>query len=151
MTDGVVFLPSFYEAIRNLEDPDRVKVYDAVICYGLYGVIPELPSHLQGYFVLMQPVIDSSQRRYKAAKKNGEKGGAPVGNQNARKKQPKNNQTINQNVNHDLDSDIDIDSDIDSDSEKDTDFNIESETDREKRIEANRMRFLEGLNSSRNN
>lgn len=145
MADGVVFLPSFYEAICNLDDPDRVKVYDAVICYGLYGELPELPPHLQGYFVLMQPVIDSSQRRYKAAKENGSKPPREGSKPRGRPKKQTINQNEKQTINHDTDIDSDIDSDIDTDIDIEKD--LETETDRIKRLELNKKRFLEGLNS----
>lgn len=116
MSDGVVFLPSFHEAIKELPDDERLQMYEAIILYGLYGEVVELTNPiLRSLFALIKPVIDSSQRRHKASKENGKKGGAPLGNQNARK-QPKNNQTNNQTNNHDID--IDIDSDIDIDTEK---------------------------------
>ena len=75
---GVVYLASFHEAIRPLQDADRLKVYDAVLDYGIYGDLPEeLPVHLQGYFALMKPNIDNSKNRYMAAVENGKKGGRP--------------------------------------------------------------------------
>ena len=119
MARGVVIPPSFYEAIRDLEPGNRLTILEAVLEYGLYGAMPELPPALKGFFLLMQPVIDSSQRRYAASIENGKKGGAPKGNQNAGRRkqpdgQPENNQTNNQTNNHDLDSDseIDLDSDL---------------------------------------
>lgn len=116
MADGVVFLPSFHEAIKDLPDEERLGVYDAVIRFGLYGEITEMSPTVKSLFALMRPVIESSQRRYQTAKLNGSKGGRP------RKKQTGNqrkNQTGNQNQNQDIDkdSDIDIDSDNDSDSD----------------------------------
>jgi len=75
---GVVYLASFHEAIRPLQDNDRLKVYDAVLDYGIYDALPEeLPAHLQGYFALMKPNIDTAKNRYNAAVENGKKGGRP--------------------------------------------------------------------------
>ncbi len=104
MAKGVVFPPSFYEAIKGLEPHERLAEYEAVLEYGLNGRLPNLSPALNGYFLLMQPFIDASQRRYATAVENGKKGGAPKGNQNAAKHmQPENNQTDN----HDNESDYD--------------------------------------------
>ena len=116
MADGVVFLPSFHEAIKDLPDAERLGVYDAVVRYGLYGEVMEMPPVVKSMFALIKPVIDSSQRRYRAAKENGSKGGRPRKNQTE-------NQTKNQTENQekDIDTDIDSDNDMDFDSEKDAD------------------------------
>lgn len=115
MPEGIVFLPSYHKAIALLPDNDRLLMYDALICYGLYGEIKELPPNLQAFFELIKPIIDSSQNRYRAAVENGKKGGAPKGNQNAlHKKQPENNQTDNQNINQDYNYDFDNNFDFDS-------------------------------------
>ncbi len=108
MPKGVVIPPSFYEALQPLEPLDRLSVLEAVLEYGLYGAVPDLPPLQSSLFKLMQPIIDSSQRRYAAAVENGKKGGAPKGNQNAsKKKQPVEQPKINQDIDSDLDSDID--------------------------------------------
>ena len=121
MADGVVFLPSYYEAIKDLPESDRLQMYDAILRYGLYGELIELPPALRAMLTLIKPNIDASQNRYRSAKENGSKGGAPLGNQNARKKQPENNQTVNQNINQDIHSESEIyHYDMDADSEKPT-------------------------------
>ena len=110
MSDGVVFLPSFYEAVKDLPDSERLGVYDAVMRYGLFGEITELSPVGNALFLLMRPVIDSSQRRHRAAKANGAKGGAPEGNQNAKKtteKQPKIEQEKERERERDIDSESD--------------------------------------------
>ncbi len=124
MPNGVVFLPSYHEAIRELPDSDRLIMYDAIAYYGLYGEIIELPPVLKSMFSLIKPNIDASQNRYRAAKENGEKGGAPKGNQNAKKKQPENNQKDNQNNNQEkeIDSDKDFDKEPERDSKGETTF-----------------------------
>lgn len=120
MAKGVLIQPSFYEAMKNLPDGERLALYDSICEYSLNGKEPENLSPIaNSLFVLMKPNIDSSNRRYRASVENGKKGGAPVGNQNARK-QPKNNQTDNQRKNqknnHDSDSDFDYDSECECDS-----------------------------------
>ena len=82
MAVGVVFLQSFYEAIMDLEDKERLGAYDAIIRYGLYGEVVEMNSSIRALFTLIRPVIDSSQNRYKASVENGRKGGRPPKNQN---------------------------------------------------------------------
>ena len=114
MAKGALILPSFYEAIKDLPDSDRLTMYDALCHYSLEGKEPKLKGEPRRMWVLMKPNIDSSNNRYRATTENGRKGGAPKGNQNARKKTTQNNQTFNQKDNHDLD--LELDSDIDSDS-----------------------------------
>ena len=107
MADGVVFLPSFYEAIKDLPDNVRLGVYDAVVCYGLYGELIEMEPTVKCLFTLIKPNIDASQRRYRTAKANGSKGGRP----------PK-NQTGNQCENQDSDSEKDFETDSEEEAEK---------------------------------
>ena len=122
MAAGVVFLQSFHEAIRDLPDNVRLGVYDAVVCYGLYGELTEMEPTVKCLFTLIKPNIDASQRRYRTAKENGSKGGRP----------PKNQPVIqneNQPHNQEIDSDSEKDFDIDKDSE--SDFEEEAEKDKE--------------------
>ena len=113
--DGVVFLPSFHEAIKDFPDAERLLMYDAIIRYGLFGETIELPPVEKSMFALIKPIIDSSQNRHRASKENGKKGGRP---KNQTKNQ-KENQTKNQTQNQDIDIDYDIDSEKDSDFETD--------------------------------
>lgn len=110
MSAGVVFMPSFYEAIKELPPGERLAAYDAIVKYGLFGeVVSDLPPAVKAILVLIIPVIDSSRNRYAAAIRNGGKGGRPRKNQNK-------NQSENQNQNQDKDMEKDID--IDSDKER---------------------------------
>lgn len=124
MADGVVFLPSFYEAIKDLPDNVRLGVYDAVASYGLYGEMIEMEPTVKCLFTLIKPNIDASQRRYRTAKANGSKGGRPKKNQSE-------NQLENQIQNQDIDSDSDSEKDIDSDNDSESDSDCESEKERE--------------------
>ena len=80
---GVVFLPSFYDAMKDLPDSDRLQLYDAIVNYGLFRTPIELSPICSSLFSLIRPIIDSSQRRYDAAVENGKKppkpGKAPRG------------------------------------------------------------------------
>ena len=77
MTEGVVFLASYYEAIRGLPDAERLMMYDAIVQYGIEGELPELPPILNAAFLFCKPNIDSSKSRYFDSVENGKKGGRP--------------------------------------------------------------------------
>lgn len=96
---GVVFFRSYYDALCDLPNDERLKMYDAILQYGFEGVIPDLPPLLNGYFALIRPNMDSSRRRWEAAKKNGSLGGAPSKNQTK-------NQTKNQDTDMDYYTDL---------------------------------------------
>jgi len=86
MPNGFIFYETYYEAFSELPDEDRLRVYDALIAYGLYGEATDLPKRLRPYMALIRPGMDSAKRRYAASVENGKKGGAPKGNKNARRK-----------------------------------------------------------------
>lgn len=115
MPDGVVFYPSYYEAIKDLPDQERLGVYDAIMRYGLYGELVEMSSIVKTVFTLVKPNVDSSQNRYRAAKSNGSKGG-----------RPRKNQTENQIENQTQNQDTDSDSEKEIDSEKEMEEEKES-------------------------
>lgn len=121
MAEGVVFLPSYHEAIRDLPDEERLQAYDAIVRYGLYGEITEMTPVMKALFSLIKPNIDASQRRYRAAKENGGKGGRPTKNQTENQKQnQKQNQTENQDIDYDIDSDFDSDKERERESRGET-------------------------------
>lgn len=75
---GFVFQPSHYAAIRSLPDAERLKMYDALVDYGVADKMPEeLPPILNGYFLLIKPGIDKAVSRFLACAENGKKGGRP--------------------------------------------------------------------------
>ncbi len=90
---------------RNLPDDERLALYDAVFAYGLRRESPTFNDvHLEAIWELITPQMDANYHK----RLNGKAGGAPKGNQNARK-QPKNNQkqanvnvNENENVNEEL-------------------------------------------------
>ena len=91
-------------------------MYDAIMKYGLFGEVIDLPRHLRSNFKLLKPNIDASINRHIASVENGKKGGAPKGNQNASKdrKQPK----IQPENNHETDTAIDKTTDADNNLER---------------------------------
>jgi len=70
----MIFYESFYEAIKDLPDKERLACYDALIQYGIEGTVPD---NLEGIphmvFVLSRPLIDANRRRGAA----GALGGRP--------------------------------------------------------------------------
>ena len=109
--DGFVFFPSYLDAIKDLPDADQLSAFRSLCSYGIYGEEPqEITPVAKAIFILTKPTIDSSKKKYAQAKANGAKGGAPKGNQNAKKtteKQPKNNLNKDKDKERDKDSDKD--------------------------------------------
>jgi hypothetical protein len=82
---GFIFYRSFYEAIKKLENvEDRCVIYQAICEYSFYGTDPILDGLKSIIWTLIKPQIDANIKKRIDAKK----GGAPKGNNNA-KKQPK--------------------------------------------------------------
>lgn len=101
MRDSVVFYRSFWEAIQNLSDEDKLKSINAIIEYGLNGKEPETNGVAAAIFLMAKPQIDANNKRYQ----NGSKGGRPVtktepnNNQNITKPEPKEKENVKANVN----------------------------------------------------
>lgn len=81
--ESVLIYRSQYKAIKEIDDPaERAKCYEAILEYGLDR---EEPEGLEGIpkivFIQAKPQIDANHKKYI----DGLKGGAPEGNQNARK------------------------------------------------------------------
>lgn len=118
---GLLIYPSIYDALSTLPDADRHTLTDWIFDYHFKGIMPDSGnSSLIGMFALIKPNIDSASKKSRTARINGKKGGAPVGNQNARKQpnttgeQP--NTTDKQPMNKELrvknkENDIEIDPD----------------------------------------
>lgn len=116
MRDSIILYRSLREATKQLDLETRAKVYDAVMDYAFDGTESTETGVVQAMFLMMKPIIDVNNQRFE----NGKKGGAPKGNQNAKKqpennqettkKQPNNNQTITKaEPNKDKDKDVDKD------------------------------------------
>ena len=100
--ESFVFYKSFHTALRELPDEIRLKLYDMISTYALFGEELECSGVEKAVFSLIKPQVDANNQRYE----NGCRGGAPKGNKNAQKKevvstknnrattkkQPKNNQ-----------------------------------------------------------
>ena len=91
MRDSFLFYRSFAEALNALPKAEKEKALDFIINYALDDLEPEEAEGVAvAVFKLVKPQIDANNKRYE----NGKAGGAPLGNQNARKqpKTTKNNQ-----------------------------------------------------------
>lgn len=94
------FFYSYYTAYRKLsKESDKVKFIDAVMKYAFFGEEPDLPEYLDSMFDLAKPNIEQSVNNALQGAENGRKGGAPIGNQNARKKSAEDETTPGLNEN----------------------------------------------------
>ena len=104
-----IFYRSFRDAFRALDKDVRLRMYEAVINYGLDLIEPHFEGIEKVLWTLVRPQLEANNKRFE----NGCKGGAPIGNQNARKqpkdnrettkKQPRNNQKQPNNNNNEND------------------------------------------------
>jgi len=88
MRDSVVFYRSFWEAIKQLPEKERLESITAILEYGLDEMEPKSAGVASAMFLMAKPQIDANNRRYQ----NGTKGGRPV-----TKTEPKNNLESNYN------------------------------------------------------
>ena len=89
-----VMFKSNIDVIKELPtDAEKLEMLYAIADYSMTGIIPEFKSlTCKLIFMSIKPNIDGVNKRYTASVENGKKGGAPKGNSNAKKKQPKTTQ-----------------------------------------------------------
>lgn len=91
--DSFIFYKSFRDALQEVSEDVRLQIYDAIVDYSL-GITDKI--EFRGIakiaWLLIKPQLDANIKRYI----NGRKGGAPKGNQNARKKPLKNEQKLSE-------------------------------------------------------
>lgn len=94
---GFVFYRSFFDAISDLSAKEKLAIYEAITTYALEGIEPSMEKvgkTTKALWLLIKPLLDNDIRRYENGCKgaeSGKRGGAPTGNDNAKKKQPQNN------------------------------------------------------------
>ena len=123
-----VMYDSFLEAMKHLNDAEFRECVLKIRDYALERIDEESASpNINIIMALVKPNLDSARRRYMASVENGKKGaeygklgGAPKGNQNARKKQPliqPQKQPLDVDVNDDVEEDVneDVNGDDDGD------------------------------------
>ena len=118
-------------------------VYEAVVEYGILGKVPDFSTVdplglIDGIFAAIKYVIDSTKSKRvhisNERSKAGKNGGAPKGNQNARK-QPKTSKTNKTSV------DVDVDVDVDEKIKKLSNESKES-ADKPRKVAAKRTAFV---------
>ncbi len=113
-----VMYDSFVEAMMHLNDAEFRECVLKIRDYALEGIEDESKySYVNMIMALVKPNLDAARRRYMASVENGKKGaefgklgGAPKGNQNARKKQP---------LKQPLDVNVDVEEDVNENEEVD--------------------------------
>ena len=111
-----VMYDSFLEAMKHLNDAEFRECVLRIRDYALEGNEEESESPMVNVIMaLAKPNLDSAKRRYMASVENGKKGaefgklgGAPKGNQNARKNNPQSTpkQPLDVDVNDDVEEDV---------------------------------------------
>ena len=109
-----VFYDSFLEAMKHLNDAEFRECVMRIRDYALENIDEQSDSPMVNIILaLVKPNLDSARRRYEASVENGKKGaefgklgGAPKGNQNARKKQP-----LDVYVEEDVNEEVDVNED----------------------------------------
>ena len=115
-----VFYDSFLEAMKHLNDTEFRECVMRIRDYALEDIDEESASpNINIIMALVKPNLDSARRRYMASVENGKKGaefgklgGAPKGNQNARKKQPL-KQPLDVDDNVDVEEDVNVNEEVD--------------------------------------
>ena len=115
-----VMYDSFLEAMKHLNDAEFRECVMKIRDYALEGIDKESASPYVNIIIAMaKPNLDAARRRYMASVENGKKGaeygklgGAPKGNQNARKKQPQ-KQPLDVDVNVDVEEDENENEEVD--------------------------------------
>lgn len=105
--ESFVFYRSFAKSIDRLPPGMQLPLYKAITAYALDLELPDFSACSDRYVLDalwegIRPQLDANHQRYLNGLKGGEYGhlgGAPKGNQNARKKQPQNNPKTTPNVN----------------------------------------------------
>lgn len=116
--ESFVFYKSFYEALKDLKEKERLKLYDAICELALNGNETKLTGVSKTIFTLIKPQIFANTKRYE----NGKKGGRPkketsgfvkektIGFENGETKtKPNVNDNVNENVNVNVNANDNVD------------------------------------------
>jgi len=116
MKDSFVVYRSFYLAISELDDEDRLKLYDAIFEFGLNQKEIKLERLPKALFYLIKPQLEANHRKYLNGKKGGkatidkwQKEGQKVG-QTKGQKESKGiaNANVNVNVNTNANCNVEL-------------------------------------------
>lgn len=145
-----VMYDSFLEAMKHLNDAEFRECVLRIRDYALEGNEEESESPMVNVIMaLAKPNLDSAKRRYMASVENGKKGaefgklgGAPKGNQNARKNNPQS--TPKQPLDVDVNEDVEVDENVNENEE----VNVEVDADAPSGSTAFQSSFSNSSNSS---
>ena len=99
MRESFVFYRSFFEAILNLDDKKRLKMYDLIANFALNSVEIDAKYEIcQQLFTLIKPQLVASHKHYE----DGKKGGRPKKIKNPPFENKKSNENVNVNVNENV-------------------------------------------------
>ena len=129
--NSFVMYDSFLEAMKHLNDAEFRECVLKIRDYALDGVDEESSSPMVNVIMAMaKPNLDSARKRYIASVENGKKGaefgklgGAPKGNQNARKNNPQSTPK------QPLDVDVNADADVEVDENVNEEVNVKGDDD----------------------
>ncbi len=119
-----IIYESFYDAIRDLEEQDFVKMMKAYCDYVFYGQDPQLTGYLLSMWKMIRPVLEKNNQLYENGSKGGrprkedKTEGEPIENQSKTNRKPTGNQnrkTAKPTPSNDKDDDVDKDKDLDKD------------------------------------
>ena len=131
MRDSFIFYSSFYEAIVDLPDEERLKCYDMISEYALTGKTPEVTGIAKSIFALIKPNVDASIKR----RKNGSKGGK--NNKKEKHTSTTDGSTLPiyfQNTSDNSGSNKERDKDVEREEERDRDVDADVEKDGDEEI-----------------
>lgn len=86
MKDSFIFHRKFLKCAQTMSVEKRIKYYEMIFAYAMDGIEPPDDNEFRGYFELMRDQLDHDIANWQAKSENGKKGGAPKGNQNAKKR-----------------------------------------------------------------
>lgn len=150
MRKSTIFFESTYQCMKCLEKDEAYALVEAVLDYSFYQTEPTLNGALKGIFISIKPNIDSANKNYDSKVENGKKGGAPLGNTNAKKHgKSSTNKQITTAKQPKQPYDYDYDKDVESDGDIESDFYYEK--DKEKNYELNKNKGGEPSENEVNN
>lgn len=67
------FYRSYWDAVKELPEQDKMPVLEAIISYALDGVIPESLTQVQrAFFTICKPTLDTARKKAESGKRGGE-------------------------------------------------------------------------------
>lgn len=86
--ESFIILKNWGEAINTLPEEYQLETYKALVEYGTTGKMPDNVSAIcKAMLISFSKDMERNIEKYSIAVQNGQKGGAPKGNQNAKKKE----------------------------------------------------------------